>query len=307
MPSFFIVGSARSGTTMLRLMLNAHPEVAVPPESRFIVELWHHRNLVRVDSFLDELGAHKQFRAWNLGTEAVRRELPGTPTVAYSEAVDAPYKAYARERSKPSWGDKTPRYIEHIPFLAERFPEARFIHVVRDGRNVALSYADVPFGPKTVARAAELWARRVRLGLEAGRSLAPDRLLELRYEEMVADEDALTAAAKTICAFLGIGFDDALLNYGELSRPELLDKAKDLNPLVMEGPVAKTRSWQEQMAPHHVEVFELVAGDTLSELGYPRMFPEPGVRAHVVAALGRKRIPVGRLKRAQRAAARPTP
>lgn len=276
--------------------MNAHPEVAVPPESRFIVEMWRGHDPVTTESFLHELRGHRQFQAWQLPIEDVRRELPRDPTVGYARAMDAPYAAYARPRGKSRWGDKTPRYIEHIPFLARHFRQARFVHLVRDGRNVALSYAGVPFGPKTVAMAAELWARRVRLGIEAGRALPPERYLELRYEDIVADEGSLERTARTLCAFLGLGFDANMLDYGAVAKTEALAKAKELNPLVTGKLVRQTRSWQEQMPLGHIEVFELVAGDVLGRLGYERMFPDPGMRARLVAALGRKRVPIGKLK-----------
>jgi hypothetical protein len=299
MPSFFIVGSARSGTTMVRLMMNAHPEVAVPPESRFIVELWRGSHHVGVAEFLSELARHRQFRAWELPIETVAEELSRAPTAPFPDAIDAAFRAYARVRHKTRWGDKTPRYIEHIPFLAEHFPAARFIHIVRDGRNVALSYAGVPFGPKTVVGAAELWSRRVRAGMQHGRALGPGRYLELRYEDL-ATRGGLEPDARRLCDFLGLEFAAEILDWGARSADEALAKAKDLNPLVARGPAGETRAWQRQMPARHVEIFESVAGDALAELGYERRFPRPGPRARVLAALGRRGAPVGRLRRAER-------
>ena len=158
-------------------MLSAHAEVAVPPESRFIVELWQEEDEVAVDRFLSSLARHKRFQTWDLPVETVRHELQGLTVVPYAEAIAAAYKAYARVHGKTRWGDKTPRYIEHIPLLARLFPTARFVHLVRDGRNVALSYAGVPFGPNTVAQAAALWARRVAAGIRDGRALDAGRYL----------------------------------------------------------------------------------------------------------------------------------
>src|SRR3712207_5675468 len=124
-PPFFVIGSARSGTTMLRMILNAHPDVAVPPESRFVVELWRGESVIDVERWLHDLGAHRRFRAWELPLEAVRAELGDAATVAYEDAVRATYRAYAAARGKKRWGDKTPRYIEHIPMLGRLFPDAR--------------------------------------------------------------------------------------------------------------------------------------------------------------------------------------
>lgn len=295
-PPFFIVGSARSGTTLLRLMLNAHPHVAVPPESRFVTELWKGSKEVDVHSFLDALAAHKRFSAWELPIDAVRSEIGAAATVPYPDAIEAAYRAYARSRGKSRWGDKTPRYVEHIPFLAELFEDARFVHLVRDGRNVALSYADVPFGPKTVAQAAELWARRVSTGMTDGRSLEPGRYLELRYEDLVEDFEA---RSKELCEFLDVPFDQAMLDYTERSRSDVLSRAAKYNPKVTERPIAQTRSWEDSMPDRQIAVFEAVAGDVLAQLGYPVRHPAPGPVTRVEAALGRLGLPLGRLERSR--------
>jgi hypothetical protein len=287
---FFIVGSARSGTTLLRMILNAHPDVAVPPESRFVVEL-HRSDEVQVDDFLARLDAHQRWISWNTPIEDVRAQLSGMTTVAYTEAIEAAFVAFAKNRNKKRYGDKTPRYIENIPLLARLWPDARFVHLVRDGRDVALSYADVPFGPSTVAKAAVLWKERVVLGMQQGRPLGPKRYTELRYERLLANPQEEIEA---LCSFLDLDFDPVMLDYSARARAEVLDRARLYNPNVTKS-IAKTRSWDEQMPRAQVEMFEAVAGDTLEELGYERAFPSPSVGARVASLAGRAGLPVGRL------------
>ena len=289
-PPFFIVGSARSGTTLLRLMLNAHRRVAVPPESRFVTEIKYDTGPIGVDRFLQALGSHKRFEAWDLPLEAVKREIEGDP-VPYADALAAAYRAYAHVNGKEVWGDKTPRYVEHIPFIAQLFPGSRFIHLIRDGRNVARSYANVPFGPKTVAKAAELWATRVEKGCRDGRALERGRYIEIRYEDVVEDAQG---EAKDICDFLGLDFDPGMMEYTERARDAVLDRAARYNPHVTEKPTT-TRSWEEEMPDEQVAIFEAVAGDRLSELGYRRRFPDPPLGAKLKAVLGRVGLPIGRL------------
>lgn len=289
---FFIVGSARSGTTLLRLILNAHPEVAVPPESRFIVELWRGSDVVRTDDFLRELAAHKRFQTWDLPVETVRHELGTAADVAYTDAIEAAYHAYARVNGKSRWGDKTPRYVEDIDLLARLWPDARFVHLIRDGRNVALSYAHVPFGPKTVGRAAALWARRVCAGYASGRKLGGERYREMLYEDLVEDAEA---EVRDLCDFLGLDFDPEMMDYTERARGSVLPRASMYNPHVTEPPRSNVRAWEESMPPDHVEIFEAVAGDVLSELGYERRFPYPGTKAKIAGALARRGLPVARI------------
>jgi hypothetical protein len=289
---FFIVGSARSGTTLLRLILNAHPDVAVPPESRFVVELWTGDREVDTGGFLGRLGAHHRFHTWDLPIEAVRDEIGGATRLTYADAMGAAFAAYARVQGKSRWGDKTPRYVEDIPLLAGLWPTSRFIHLIRDGRDVARSYADVPFGPKTVGKAARLWADRVRTGITDGRRLETGRYLEINYEDLVDDAEGET---KDICDFLQLDFDPGMLDYTERARGSVLPRASMYNPNVTQKP-SRTRSWRESMSPRQVEIFEAIAGDVLSELGYERAFPEPSGTARAIAKLGAAGLPVGRIK-----------
>lgn len=287
---FFIVASARSGTTFLRLTLNAHPLVAVPPESRFITELWRGEDEVEVDNFLTALSAHKRFLAWGLDIEVVRRQLGEQRTLPYTEAVSGAYKAYAAKNGKRYWGDKTPRYVEHIPFLAQMFPDSRFIHLVRDGRNVALSYSHVDFGPKNIARAARLWRRRVGAGVRDGRALGPDRYIEIRNEDLATNAEN---EIRKICDFLGLGFDPLMLDAEERAKGEI---AKVTHHHTPEASGRKHYSiWQEEMKPRDIEVFEVVAGETLSALGYERRYPVPSSLARLKARAALRGAPLGRL------------
>jgi len=295
---FFIVGSARSGTTLLRMMLNAHPEVAVPPESRFVVELYS-SDEVRVDDFLSRLENHRRWISWDTPIEDVRAQLAGMTTVPYREAIEAAFMAFAQSRNKKRYGDKTPRYIENLPLLARLWPEARFVHLVRDGREVALSYADVPFGPNTVAKAAALWRERVDLGMKQGRPLGSERYLELRYERLLENP---REEIEGLCTFLDLDFDPAMLDHSEQARSEVLDRARLYNPNVTRS-ITKTRAWDEQMPRSQVEVFEAIAGDTLSELGYERLFIAPSLGARVASLAGRAGLPVGRLAKRRTAGA----
>lgn len=290
---FFIVGSARSGTTLLRLILNAHPDVAVPPESRFVVELWRGSDTVDVEDFLTRLSAHKRFQTWDIPIGTVREELSAAARVSYADAIRATFSAYGHANGKPLWGDKTPRYVEHLDFLAKLLPEARFIHLIRDGRNVALSYANVPFGPKTVGKAAALWAKRVMAGREAGPPLGTQRYLEIRYEDLVEDAAGET---RDICEFLELDFDPGMMDYTERARGSVLPRASMYNPHVTEPPQMNVRSWNDSMPPEQIEVFEAVAGDVLSLLGYERRFPAPSKRAKAIARLSTAGLPVGKIR-----------
>lgn len=287
---FFIVASARSGTTAVRLTLNAHPEVAVPPESRFITELWNGSDTVERDPFLRDLAAHKRFKAWDLSIGAVSDQIGDRASLPYSEAIACAYRAYAVQHGKKRWGDKTPRYIEHIPFLKRMFPDAKFIHPVRDGRNVALSYSHVSFGPKNVARAAELWKRRVAAGIRHGRALPAGDYIEIRSEDLAEDFEG---EVRDICDFLALAFDPVMLDETEREKGAVRKDHHNYDP-AHAGRKAMS-DWRTEMKRSDIEVFEAVAGDVLSELGYERRFPAPSALARLKARLGLWGLPLNPL------------
>lgn len=276
----------------MRLTMNAHPEIAVPPESRFITELDPGSADIEVAEFLDHLGSHDRFSTWELPIDAVQERLRGMRRVSYADAIDAVYTAYALAHGKTRWGDKTPRYVVNIPELAALFPTSRFIHLIRDGRDVALSYADVPFGPTNIAKAAELWANRVAKGIRDGRQLERGRYIEIMYSDLVEDYEGET---KDICAFVGVRFEPAMLD-PQQTRKGALARADRYNPHVKELPVRRVRSWEADMPSEQIEIFEAIAGDLLTELGFERRYPEPRLSARIKARAGIAGAPIGKIR-----------
>jgi hypothetical protein len=128
--------------------------------------------------------------------------------------------------------------------------------------------------------------------MTAGRTLPEDHYLELHYERLLVDTEE---CLQTLTRFLGIEFDPGMLEFDTLAREEVLERARIYNPHVTEK-IARTRSWAEQMPLAQVEVFEAIAGETLSALGYERRFPRPGTAARISAGLGLAGAPVGRLR-----------
>jgi hypothetical protein len=175
--------------------------------------------------------------------------------------------------------------VTQIEVLAELFPEAKFVHIIRDGRAVALSYLERPeWGPETMAEAANHWKNRVRRGRAAGRAIGADRYMEVRYEDVVADPEAVS---RHVCDFLGLDFEDGMLRSHEKSK-EFIASTKD--PAAFENlsrPItAGLRTWEDEISPSDLKLFEAIAGDLLEELGYPVLGTSPtiGTRARVVVA-----------------------
>jgi hypothetical protein len=237
----FVVGCSRSGTTLVRAMLDAHPLLAVPPESHFAIEP---RLRLRRDRW---------FRLWGI-------DAPDVRGLDVADAVRAVFAAYAAAQGKPRYADKTPHYVSHLPLLAQRFPEARFVHVVRDGRDVALSLLEVPWGPDTIEGAALHWRRRVLEGRAA--ALPPDRYRELRYEALVADPER---ELRALAPWLDLDYDPAMLAYPERA---LVVPYPEHHARLAAPPTAGLRDHRRDLSAEDRARFEAVAGDALRELGY---------------------------------------
>jgi hypothetical protein len=284
----FIVARGRSGTTLLRAMLDAHPDMAIPNESHFVVQFARRRAGYETDAGFDLTGFtrdlldHWAFRRWGLPEESVLAAYQASPPSDYPSAVRGLYSAYAHHHGKTRYGDKTPSYVLSMRLLASTFPEARFIHLIRDGRDVALSYLDADFGSKTLGQAAIYWDRFVRAGRAVGARLGPDRYLEVRYEDLVAEPESVLSE---VCAFVGIPYDAGMLRYHERADrlvPSLSHNEHHRN--LYKPPTTGLRDWRRDLEPRDIAVFEALAGDLLDELGYERAARNPGLAASLRAA-----------------------
>jgi hypothetical protein len=275
-PPLFIVGNDRSGTTMLRLILDNGPEIAIPPESMFLTDLadrWAHggpRTPEETSALVDAVWRHPKVRLWDLPGD------PPTPPAglvgpdAYRFAVEAPYRAYAARHGKPRWGDKTPHYVHHVEALLEVWPSARFVVLVRDGRDVALSLKRMPFGPNNAWAAGPWWARGIRAGAEAQRR-HPEQVRILRYEDLVADAETHVAA---VCAFAGLTYEPRMLDLAAADRSRVVKDQTSWFPTLFEG--INTRSagrWRTEMPLREQRLFALHARAELEANGYA---PPPG-------------------------------
>jgi len=284
-PYLFIVGCPRSGTTLLRRMVDAHPEIAITRETHWIPDVIAEGRGVDLAGCATAdlpavLDAHPKFATLGIDREELERLARGRPS--YPAFVTALFDRYGAARGKRIVGDKTPGYVREIGLLHELFPHARFVHLVRDGRDVCLSALEwerkaeqfrrrfPTWDDAPVATAALWWRWHVLQGRESGRGLAPGLYLELRYEALVADPEG---ECRRLCDSLRVAFDPAMLRFHEgrtRFEPGLSAKRAWLPP------TAGLRDWTTQMPREQVEEFEAAAGDALEAFGYPRAVPAPG-------------------------------
>jgi hypothetical protein len=290
-PAVFIVGCARSGTTLLRVMLDCHPALAIANDSHFVTRA------IEAQHAEDDPPLTPELVAWFESYHRTRRLRlpPGSALRAasnahrFSDFARGIFHAYAGAQGKASAGEKAPDYVRALPLLHRLFPSARFVHVVRDGRDVALSmleWAREGKGPGAyslwqehpIAMCALWWEWNLRSGRAGARELPPGTLLELRYEALVADP---ASALREVAAFLGLPFAPEMLDYqhGRAQRePGFAAKSTRLPP------TPGLRDWHSQLSQDDQTLFEAIAGDLLRELGYSVTEREIPAEAAALAA-----------------------
>src|ERR671918_737751 len=283
-PAPFIVGVGRSGTTLLRLMLDAHPDLAIPPETHFVPELierFEADDDPAPDEVVEIITSGRHWGDFDLDAEELLGRLRAREPLDAAAATRAFFELYAEREGKPRWGDKTPIYVKHMRDIEDVIPEARFIHLVRDGRDVALSRAGRALRHAApMPKVARRWKRRILEAREQGEELGG--YLEVRYEDLILETEPVL---RQVCVFIELPWDERMLAYHERAD-ERLAEFGDL-PSVGGKPArpgeerlaahAKTREppdpsrlhrWKTEMSGEDRAAFERPAGDLLAELGY---------------------------------------
>jgi hypothetical protein len=198
------------------------------------------------------------------------------------QAIAAVFETYAAAHGKERWGDKTPLYMQYLTRLERLFPDGRYVHLVRDGRDAARSFLQMPEGvvtrtwahPRSVADFACQWRTEVEAARRLGGRVGA-RYLEIRYEDLVA---APERELRRICAFAELPFEQTMLEYaGDIDV-----SGKPHQQSLRRPPTPGLRDWRRELPPADVRAFEEVAGDLLHELGYESSRgPTPAGRARL--------------------------
>jgi hypothetical protein len=279
-PYVFFVGCPRSGTTLLGRIANAHPQLAVMHETRWIPRCFEWREELTPDGLVTErllsrLRDPRALEALQIDESEMAELVRESDGIHFAGFVTELFDRYGERQGKPLVGDKSPGYVRYLTLLHELWPEAKFAHIIRDGRDVCLSVLDwrkgvtrfSTFEEDPFTTAGVWWEWYVRLGREGARALGPGLYHELRYESLVADPER---EAVELCDFLNVPYDASMLRFHEgrtNAKPGLSAKAAWL-------PVTGgLRDWRTTMDAEVLLRFESAAGDLLDELGYSRGAP----------------------------------
>jgi hypothetical protein len=293
-PAPFVVGVGRSGTTLLRLMLDAHPDLTIPPETHFLNPLIQASGRLRFNARVAaKTVVQDERRRWNdfgLEQEDLLVQFQGIKPFNTADAVRGFYELYATKHGKRRWGDKTPDYIRKMRKLQKLLPEARFIHVIRDGRDAGLSQnARIKKRGKDPVPAREM-ARRWRKRIVKARVDAEqlEHYIEVRYEDMITDTEGVL---RRVCEHIELDFDPVMLTYYQGAEERLQEMAGALaakkgrpereageriaaHALTSKPPQAdRVAVWKSDMTEAENAEFEEAAGYLLDDLGYETATP----------------------------------
>jgi len=263
----FIFGCPRSGTTLVRVMLDGHPRIAVSRETEIAFPLLLDTRLQRDTPrlTLDTLVTDNTLQRWGLDIDQVRAFVNRAMPRSNADLLRAVFASYAESHGKPRWANKMPTYVYHLRALATLFPDAQFVHVIRDGREVAASLHERSWGPRTIVRGALEWRRAVRIARADARHLDRDRYIEIRLEDLLAQPEE---HLRRLCGFLGEEYSSEMLAYPGRVEGSHLARVKDHRHLTS-PPTTGLRDWRTGVSAREQAAVEVICHRLLRDLGYP--------------------------------------
>lgn len=273
---------------MLQLMLHSHPRIAVPPETRFLVPAYYKR---RKFGDMRSGEARRTLAEWMAGDRTTKfRELGIDRDDFIRQAVEGPgslgsvigiaLKMYADRFGKARWGDKRPSYVKQVDMLMRLFPDAQFVHLIRDGRDCVSSLKEMPWFTLDSYHAMSTWGEAIDAGRRLQKTMSEDSYYEVRYEDLTNDP---VTEMKKLCHFLEEDFDLAMTSPREAASVAVpVHKVWHSNT---HGEVTKARvgSWSKRLEVWEIELCEQVLGERLEANGYELSGAPKAAKEHVLA------------------------
>ena len=288
MEKVFIIGNPRSGTSLFRLMLNAHPKVISPPECGFLhwwsakYKDWNSLSNTsnQIDIFINDLKSSKKITNWYLDFEKLKQRIIDIKPQDYATLGEIVYLLFAEQKGKNPIliADKNNYYINHLNDLNEIWPTAKYILVVRDGRDVACSYinieklvTDSPYKPilsTDISTIAREWIANNKKCIDFINSLNSNRSFIVRYEDIVSNPKLFLTK---VCDFLDVDFDKEMLTY-YIKNIELHDEpisTLDWKLKTLESPDENNiGKHKKELSEENYNEFNAIASSLLRKFNY---------------------------------------
>jgi hypothetical protein len=241
--------------------LNHHPAIAIPLESLFIIDYLRSADDVPLSRLRRLLLKEYELAEWGL-TLSLNDLIDCTSVPQLIECV---HRLYAQMYGKHQWGQKTPRFVRYGDLLKLAFPDARFIHLIRDPRAVVSSLTRSNTHRTNIYFAAKRWAKDVQAGLTL-KDQYPDDVLEVRYEDLVA---AAENTVRRVCTFLDVAYVPAMLDYYKTGSVEYGAIYDQIHEKINRPPQPdRIHAWRERLSPDEVRLVETICNPPMTALGY---------------------------------------
>ena len=265
----FIGGCNRSGTTLLGSIIGTHSHCLCIPEMQFKFGLQQalEGEGGNVSGALNWVKNNWRFQMWGLDLEPPHF-LQKPPSAR--DMIEWIVKEYGKHVRKPDpgiWVDHTPQNLIHAKLLVDLFPDARMIHIVRDGRAVASSLMRVDWGPNNIEDAANFWVDRLARAFAAELFWGPQRVMRVKYEDLVQEPEA---TLKKLCCHLDISYEPEMVQGTGFKTPRYT--VSQHSPVGNAPSPLRVNAWEHELAPRQIEIFESIVADLLVCLGYPLQY-----------------------------------
>jgi hypothetical protein len=275
----FVVGAMRSGTTLLRLMLNEHPGLAIPAESHFVAPLFRRfgPDVVldgdRLTEAVDVVAGSPEWQRDFGHTEDELRAAVGDGPLRMDELLDRVFRLEIADTGKSRWGDKTPAYLHRVDQLVTCFPAAKVVCIVRDPRDVYLSLSAHGWVGQTTVEIAAYLNRCERKRRRWERQLPAGSFRTVRYEDLVLDTEP---TLRSVCTFLDLPFAGEMRAFFRNANDNVQQWELDIgahNKLLRPPSTDDVGRWRREGSRLAIAEVEAMTGDVLDAHGYPRRLP----------------------------------
>jgi hypothetical protein len=271
-PCVFILGCDRSGTSLFQKLLAAHSQLHIAFEAAIPLRIRHLYATRDVEAVIRALiDDFSEFK--NIDVDGLHHDVQMLERVEFPDIAALMYRRLATLHGKHRWGDKSPDYAENIPSLALMFPEARYIHLVRDPRAVASSLVRHNWGPSTYWQAARMWAYKVEMATIDMQILGPHRGLTIRFEDVVGDPET---TLRGVCQFLDLDWESGMID--AKTREKITSGSKSMNVLHRKSNMAidaqRAESWRG-ISPRRLQHIEAVCRHLMPLYQYDCIFENP--------------------------------
>lgn len=272
----FVIGMPRSGTTLLSVMLNSHSQLAISPETHYFTKYKHIGDMIINTSdkavkrkLISQLLQSQEVADMKFSSSEmtdIAESLTHDMELTHAKILGTILRQYAAKQGKERWGEKTPGHYRFVPIIKANFPDAKFISILRDPRDISLSLRKVPWSSNNIFHHAWHWKQYVRLSNRYALQYK-EHYLEVKYEDLLSNP---TKVVRSICNFLNLPFENQMLafhekgalNFDPAREPWKKKAAQPLDPSNM-------MKWLRAMPPEEVKVAELLASKELKLMGYP--------------------------------------